>query len=245
MASTVTSPVGQERSISVEDIRKQASELGRLQNNASPVSRDLGKEAFLKLLTVQLKNQDPLEPIKNEAFVAQLAQFSSLEQLQNINTTLTQGNQSGASRDSATVAAVGNNTAVSLIGKQVEIVKDGVNLPESGSAQITYNLETGADRVAAQITDTLGKTVRTLTLHPDGLQGQIVWDGKSDDGVRVPPGNYRVSLTAQAGGQSVNAASVSSHEVTGVRTREGAQPLLLFNGGTAPLSSVSGIFTRR
>jgi flagellar basal-body rod modification protein FlgD len=244
MASSITPSVGQERSISVEDIRRQASELGTLNNKSSPVSRDLGKEAFLRLLTVQLKNQDPLEPIKNEAFVAQLAQFSSLEQLQNINTTLAAGNSGGAARDGATVAAVSNNTAVSLIGKRVEIAKSGVDLPGSGPVQIAYNLEAAADRVTAEIADALGRPVRTITLHPSGLQGQIVWDGRSDDGARVQPGTYRLSLSAQAEGQPVRASSVSVHEVTGVRTREGTEPLLIFNGGNAPLSTISSIFTR-
>ncbi len=209
-----------------------------------PIARELDKNAFLKLLTVQLKNQDPMEPVKNEAFIAQLAQFSSLEQLQNINTTLAAGNQGGATREGATVAAVGNNTAISLIGKRVEVMKDTVDLPGSGSAQITYNLEESADRMTADITDAAGKHVRTLTLHPSGLQGLIQWDGKSDDGVQVPPGAYHISLAAQAGSQLVNASSISAHDVTGVRAREGAEPLLLFNGGSVPLSSVSGIFTR-
>ncbi len=245
MSLSIEQPIGQERTISVDEIRRQASE--RETSGGSPPTppRELGKDAFLRLLTVQLKNQDPLEPIKNEAFVAQLAQFSSLEQLQNINTTLAEGNQGGATRDGATVAAVSNNTAVSLIGKQVEVVKDTVDLPESGPAQIPYNLEQSADRVTAEITDALGRTVRTMTLHPGGLQGLMAWDGKSNDGVRVRPGAYRVSLTAQAGSQSVKASSVALQEVTGVRTRDSAEPLLLFSGGSAPLSSVSGIFTRR
>jgi flagellar basal-body rod modification protein FlgD len=242
---SIEQPIGQERTISVDEIRRQASERTTSGTSPPPPRRELGKDAFLRLLTVQLKNQDPLEPIKNEAFVAQLAQFSSLEQLQNINTTLSAGNAGGATREGATLAAVGNNTAVSLIGKQVEVVKDTVDLAPSGSAQITYNLEGSADRMTADITDSAGRRVRTLTLHPSGLQGLMMWDGKSDDGVRVSPGAYRVALTAQAGSQPVKASSVALQEVTGVRTRDSAEPLLLFGGGSAPLSSVSGIFTRR
>ena len=232
------------KSISVDDIRKQAS--GAVSTVATTkTAQELGKNDFLKLLTVQLKNQDPMEPIKNEAFIAQLAQFSSLEQLQNINTTLADGNKNGTTGQSATLAALSNNTAVSFIGKQVEIQTDTVSLPDSGSANIAYALEGAADRVSVDITDSLGSHVRTIALHPSGLQGTMLWDGKTDDGVKVRPGTYRISLTAQAGADSVGASSVSTREVTGVRMRGGAEPLVIFADGTAPVSSVSGIFTGR
>lgn len=232
--------------ITVDEIRQQAAARSSAVSAAPAPSQELGKEAFLKLLTVQLKNQDPMEPIKNEAFVAQLAQFSSLEQLQNINQTLTDGNKTGATGSAATATAVRNNTAVSLIGKQVEITQDSVSLQNSGVVNITYNLEGNADQMTAELSDESGRHVRTIQLHPSGLQGQIVWDGKNDDGTRVSAGTYRLSLTAQAGSQPVNATSVVTQEVSGIRTRQGTDPLLLFNGGgSAPLSSVSGIFTQR
>ena len=85
---------------------------------------ELGKDAFLTLLTVQLQNQDPMDPVKNEDFVAQLAQFSSLEQLQGINEAV-----SGSADAQATIEvqrAIEANTAVSLMGKQVEIPTDTV-----------------------------------------------------------------------------------------------------------------------
>lgn len=234
-------------SISVDDIRKRASGSASdaLKSAAKPLpGQNLDKNAFLKLLTVQLKNQDPMDPIKNEAFVAQLAQFSSLEQLQNINTTLADGNKNGTTQGSATLTALSNNTAVSLIGKQVEISSNTVNLPASGQAYIPYSLDGDADRVTADISDQQGKRVRSLTLHPSGRQGRVVWDGKSDGGARVDPGTYSISLSAQAAGNPVNVSSASTYKVTGVRTRNGAEPLLIFDGGTIPLSSVSGIFTK-
>ena len=230
-------------SISVDEIRRRATELESFQNPAPP-TQDLGKEAFLKLLTVQLKNQDPLSPVKNADFVAELAQFSSLEQLQNINATLEAGNQDGADNSGNTLSAVRNNTAVSMIGKQVEVLADRIHLPASDPAQITYNLDEPVDRVTAEISDALGNHVRTIALNPEGLQGVMLWDGKSDIGVRVPPGDYRIALTAQVGARPVNASSITVHEVTGVRTRDGSEPLLIFDSGSAPLSSVSGIFTR-
>jgi flagellar basal-body rod modification protein FlgD len=230
------------KAISVEDIRKGAS---ASTSTAAKTTQDLGKDDFLKLLTIQLKNQDPMDPIKNEAFIAQLAQFSSLEQLQNINTTLAQGNQSGTANQSATLAALNNNTAVSYIGRQVQIQSDTVALPNSGSASIPFSLEGTADRVTAEITDAQGTHVRTITLHPSDLQGTMLWDGESDDGVRAASGTYNVSLTAQASGETVGVSSVSTREVTGVKVRSGAEPLLIFSDGTIPFSSVSGVVTGR
>ncbi len=239
--STVSQAPG---GITVDEIRKQAAGIGA--NAATPVpTRELGREAFLQLLTVQLKNQDPMDPVKNEAFVAQLAQFSSLEQLQNINPSLTEGNKAGSDNNAATLAAVSNNTAVSLIGKQVEVTQNSLALPESGTVSITYNLEGNADRMTAEISDQIGRHVRTLTLHPSGLQGNMIWDGKDDNGHQVNAGTYQLSLTAQSGSRPVNATSIASRDITGVRTRQGTEPLLLFNGGSVPLSSVSGIFTTR
>ena len=242
--STVSQTPG---AITVDQIRRQAASLNanNANNIAPPPSQELGKEAFLQLLTVQLKNQDPLDPVKNEAFVAQLAQFSSLEQLQNINQSLTDGNKTGSDNSAATLTAVSNNTAVSLIGKQVEVTQNNLTLPASGSASVPFRLEGPADRVTAEISDAQGKHVRNLELHPSGLQGTMVWDGKDDNGIRMNAGTYQLSLTAQAGSQPVNATSIATREITGVRTRQGTEPLLLFNGGSIPLSSVSGIFSTR
>lgn len=233
--------------ITVEEIRRQAASINSADSSQAThnTAKELGKDAFLKLLTVQLKNQDPMDPVKNEAFVAQLAQFSSLEQLQNINQSLTDGNRSGSDQGAATLAAVSNNTAVSLIGKQVEVTQDSLSLTESGTATINFNLEGTADSLTAEISDPAGRHVRTLGLHPSGLQGSIVWDGNDDTGVRMGEGVYRISLSAQAGSRPVNASSVISRDITGVRARQGTEPLLLFDGGIAPLSSVSGIFGKR
>ncbi|MGA9120044.1 MAG: flagellar hook capping FlgD N-terminal domain-containing protein, partial [Bacteroidota bacterium] len=89
-------------------------------NTTSPVqtataSNQLGKDDFLKLLVTQLQNQDPLNPLQGTEFVAQLAQFSSLEQLTNINSSLEQNIQS----NQLMTQSIGNSLAATLVGKDV------------------------------------------------------------------------------------------------------------------------------
>ena len=91
-------------------------------SNTSAAQNELGKDAFLKLLTAQLANQDPLEPVDNQAFIAQLAQFSSLEQLQGVSSRL----------DSLLLAVGSSNQlgAASLVGKDVTFKTSGFDLEE-------------------------------------------------------------------------------------------------------------------
>lgn len=84
---------------------------------------ELGKDDFLKLLTEQLKNQDPLEPMDDMAFVSQMSEFSSLEQLTNLNTTMT---------DFAKNQNSSQPEAVSLLGKTVTVQPDGESVGVTG-----------------------------------------------------------------------------------------------------------------
>src|SRR5574337_881567 len=104
---------------------------------STAASNQLGKNDFLKLLTAQLANQDPLQPVDNQAFIAQLAQFSSLEQLQNVSTKL----------DSLLAATSTSTqvTAASLVGKTVAFDADGVDLSSGQPATLQVQLG-GADR---------------------------------------------------------------------------------------------------
>jgi flagellar basal-body rod modification protein FlgD len=203
-------------------------------------NQQLGRDAFLKLLVSQLKYQDPMEPVKNEAFVAQLAQFSSLEQLQSINETL------AADRDGeATLAvrqAVESNTAVALIGKEVSIPAETVNYVGDGSVEIGYYLGGPADRVTVQVFDAAGNPLRILTdSSPEGGNGSVLWDGKDADGQQVDSGVYHIVPTAVDGqGQAVGASAALVGEVMGVRYEDG-EPILILDGGEAPLSGVAQI----
>ena len=104
---------------------------------ASPVKNDTGKEDFLKLLVAQLKNQDPMNPVDNQAFLAQLAQFSVVERLQNLET---QGTQSAAMQAAGLVGMnVSAETAAGLkVAGTVDSVLAGSDGPllSVGGAQV-------------------------------------------------------------------------------------------------------------
>jgi flagellar hook assembly protein FlgD len=118
----------------------------------------LGKDDFLRLFVTRLANQDPLEPVQDEQFIAQMAQFSQLEQLQNMNDNLKQ-----SINWSLLLSQTINNTmATSLLGHSVRVNTDTVILGDSGSSTIRYDLASGAKDVVIEISDSSGNLVRVL-----------------------------------------------------------------------------------
>ena len=105
--------------------------------------QELGRDAFLRLLTLQLQNQDPLDPVKNEDFGAQLATFSSFEQLTSINEAVS--SDQGITATDGVRVAIDSNTAVGLMGREVQVSTNTIDYSGDGSTRIGYNLEGPAD----------------------------------------------------------------------------------------------------
>lgn len=193
----------------------------------SPPSPDqangmLGKDDFLGMLVTQLRYQNPLEPMADTEFIAQLAQFSTLEQMQNMNANLQVNMQ--------LIQSVGNALATSLIGKHVSAVGHSVYLSESGDAQIRYNLSKGAE-VTLKILEKDGDPVRTLVAGSQSSgEHTISWDGKDDAGKRVKEGTYTYQVWAvDAEGNPVASGTYSEGRITGVRFVGGGAVLLVGN----------------
>ena len=201
--------------------------------------QELGRDAFLRLLTLQLRIQDPLDPVKNEAFVAQLAQFSSLEQLTSINETL--ANDSETQATDGVRLAIDSNTAVGLIGRQIQVSTNTVDYSGDGSTSIGYNLEGPADNVTIRIADDAGNVIRTLVDgNPKQGNASISWDGKDDEGDQVAGGTYLLVPSANYQGSPVEVASGAAGTVTGVRYQDGL-PILITDEGETPLSAVTRV----
>jgi flagellar basal-body rod modification protein FlgD len=201
-------------------------------STAAHGSPTLGKDEFLKLLTTQLANQDPLSPTDNQAFIAQLAQFSSVEQQQATNSRL----------DALIVAQAANNqtSVANLVGKQIVYRTDSVSLTALGAGPISGQLAAPATNVNAIITDQNGKVVRTLTMgsQSPGTVTFPAWDGTDAHGVKLSPGSYQVKLTAgDADGKPVTFDSQGTARATGV-TFQAGYPELILNGVKVKLSDI-------
>ncbi len=191
---------------------------GAMQGYGGGSKSILGKDDFLKMLVMQLRFQDPLNPMNGTEFAAQLAQFSSVEQLTNINTSL------DASLDASYLMtqAITNSLSASLIGKDVKATAETFHFGGSGNVRLGYTLSSAADHVTVKILDESGTVVRTIT-NSGTAKGDntFTWDGLNNDGEAVPAGTYRFTVeAADANGQSIQASRYLYGTVSGVRFRE-------------------------
>jgi len=192
-------------------------------------TKELGKDAFLKLLMAQLSNQDPLQPVDNQAFIAQLAQFSSVEQLQALGSRL----------DTLLLAQASANqmSTASLVGKDVLFKADGLDLPAQGGASVQARLAADAD-VTAVVQDAQGRTVRTLQLgRRTAGTVDVAWDGRDEQGRTLPAGHYALVLGAKDGKQDVGVETRGRGRVQGV-SFDGEVPVLLVGASRVRLADV-------
>lgn len=172
----------------------------------------LGKDDFLKLLVTQMQAQDPLNPMDDKEFVAQLAQFSSLEQLTNISGGITKLLNSSGQQ---TMLAV-----VGFIGKDVKSLGDTLTKSGSKVSAMSYTLTDTASKVVVNILDSNGNIIRTddLGSKSSGDQ-QYQWDGKDWNGKSVADGIYTVAMSAvDASGNPLLANTSVTGTVTGMGT---------------------------
>jgi flagellar basal-body rod modification protein FlgD len=199
---------------------------------ASSSSATLGQDAFFKLLIAQLQNQDPLQPMDGTQFVTQLAQFTQVEQ----SVAQTQS----LSSISAQLTGIQANDAVSLIGKQVTVSGQNFNFDGTDATTGSVTLSGAASNVSVSITDSTGKTIRTLSLGKESAGPlTVTWDGRDNSGQLVAAGSYGFTVSAATS----NGASVGvSQNVTGVVTKvtysQGYAAVVLDSGITAPVSNL-------
>jgi flagellar basal-body rod modification protein FlgD len=201
---------------------------------ATGASSGLGKDAFLNLLVTQMKYQDPLSPMDNAQFAAQLAQFSSLEQLVQVNTNLT---ALGQSQGPAAMAS-----ANGFIGREILARGDAAVLGTDGSAPIQFSLDAPAATATVLIQGSDGSTARALSLTgvPGGAN-QVNWDGLDNTGTRLPAGSYRFSVVAQdAAGSSVTTHTEVNGLVAGT-VYDGSTPYLVVGDRQVALTDVVAV----
>ena len=179
----------------------------------------LNKDDFLRLLVTQLRNQDPLNPINSEEFAAQLAQFSSVEQLHNINANL----EYGIEFDILLNQTINNTMATTLIGKSVRAVGNTAALIDGETADMHYHVASSAEKVTLKIMDSHGEIVRTVVMTGQTEGDHLYeWNGQDDAGNELPEGKYSFSVSAiDANGNSVTAETFIFGFISGVRYENG------------------------
>lgn len=202
---------------------------------ASLPTQELGKEEFLQLLVAQLRNQDPLEPMQDTEFIAQMSQFSSLEQLINMNDNLS----NSINVNYVTSQSISNSMATSLLGKTVTADSDLITLNDSGKAEINYSLSGAASEVKISIYNEDGSLVNVLyDDYTSAGMNTIEWDGKSIDGIKVPEGQYQVEIDATSSdGSEIQSKPFMVGQVEKVQYLNGAAYLMI-NGAMVMLGDV-------
>ena len=162
----------------------------KTEGTALTTGANMGKNEFLKLLVAQLEHQDPLAPQEGQEFAAQLAQFSSLEQLTNINGNL----ESSQAYD----LALSNSSMVNLIGKTVDGPGNSFELGEGETETLRFSLAEEASDVTVSIYDSTGKIVANFGIGASsaGLK-EFVWNGKDSTGLQLPAGSYSFNIIAE------------------------------------------------
>lgn len=195
-------------------------------------SNELDKNAFLKLLVTQLQNQDPTAPQDTNQMVQQMTGYSSLEQLQNMNTAL------GSIQTQNT--GLFQAQSANLIGKKVRVSSTDFNLKD-GTASMTVNLASAAT-VSVTIKDSAGKVMTTLDEGSlKAGDNTLSWDGRDAQGNKLADGSYTVEISAKdASGTAVTATPSSYVTVTGVVFSNGTV-LVQAGGKTYSLGDVSEV----
>jgi flagellar basal-body rod modification protein FlgD len=192
------------------------------------------EQRFLKLLTTQLKNQDPTNPLENAELTSQLAQMSAVSGIEKLNIAL----QSLVAQSSSNQVL----QAASMIGRNVLSPGSVLSLSDGESVPFGIDLKAPAQSVAVTISDADGNVVRTFNKGAlsQGLQN-LLWDGKDDKGKMVADGKYHIGITATTGDKKVTADALTYTQVVSVAQDASGVSLELSNGNTTNLTNVKRV----
>ncbi|HTQ13373.1 MAG TPA: flagellar hook assembly protein FlgD [Rhizomicrobium sp.] len=189
-------------------------------------------DTFLQLLTTQLQNQDPMNPMDSDQFTQELVEFSGVEQQINTNDNLksliglTQSNAGGA--------------AVGYLGKTVTVTTGNAPL-QDGEADWSYALGASSASTVLTVTDANGNIVYTQPGETGSGQHDFSWDGTETNGSDAPDGVYQLTVTALASDGSAVQSAVASKGVVSEVNLTGSEPMLMIGSMAVPLSQASAI----
>jgi flagellar basal-body rod modification protein FlgD len=189
---------------------------------------------FLSMLVAQMQNQDPLNPLDNAQVTSQMAQLSTVQGIEDMNSKL-----------AALASSLGTNQmsqAAALIGRDVLVPGNRVGTGQPASL-MAMDLSRPADKVALTIRDASGQAVRTLDLGPrDVGVSMVAWDGMTDGGTPAPAGTYSFQIDAVQGGQAVGSTALNLGVVNSVSQNAQGVQLNLAGNTSVGYSDIRQIF---
>ncbi len=186
-------------------------------------------ENFLKLLTTQLRNQDPLSPMDTDRFTSQLVQFSVVEQALRTNERL--------ERLVSLVRTGTATSALAMVGRPVIVDGSRMRVDEQGGTTV-YALDRAAASVTVRIFDENGRLVHSTTGPGAAGANRFVWDGRLLDGKRAEPGTYRIAVSAvDAGGRPLEVQFTRTTTLESIDTR-GKDLVLVADGIAVPPEAI-------
>ena len=207
--------------------------------SGATASSKLGENDFLKILVSQLENQDPLNPMDGEQFAAQLAQFSSLEQLIQINSTLSQQSTANGQATAANQAAL----AASLIGRNIEASGDQMRVGASADTlSVTVDVGGTGGKAQVQVLDASGNVLCTHDLGAvSGGTQQLTWSNQLNGSPELAAGTYTYKVTVTASdGSAVTVTPYITGTVDGVEMQSSGV-VLKIGGISVPIGSLVAI----
>lgn len=224
---------------SIETNKSVYDGLGLSQNQQSTQGtnkNELGQDAFMQLMLAQLKNQNPLDPMDNGDFLAQMAQFSTASGVGELKNSF-DNFSSGFNSTQALQAS-------SLVGRKVLVEGNTAQLQASGGIEGTASLPVSSNDVLLTVQNAGGQIVRTINLgqQPAG-EMNFAWDGRDSNGNRAPVGNYVVSAEAAIDGKMQALKTSVVAPVESVTLGQGGKDISLSvaGQGDVPMSSISKI----
>lgn len=197
-------------------------------------NKELGKNEFLNLLVAQLNNQNPLEPQGNGEFIAQLAQFSSLEGIQQLNSSVSSMLSSYQSSQAL--------QASSLVGRKVIVPSEKAVVDTSESFKASTVLPVSSSNVYVNVYNNAGALVTRLNLGEQAAGSvSFIWDGKDASGNLMPPGTYKFEAQATYGSETKGLYTLLPANVDSVTLGRNELMLNLAGLGSVPLSQVQVI----
>ena len=212
------------------------SSLGQVQQSSQKKTDELGKDEFLTLMLAQMKNQDPLKPMENGEFIAQLAQFQTVTGVEDLNRTFSDFASSMQSNQALQASA--------LVGREVLVPGSAGFLPANGSLGGSINLPVSTTSAKVNVYTTSGQLLGQVALGPQPAgQAAFNWDGRLADGTVLPPGAYQLEAEAVIDGKVEAVETLISARVDSVSLGQaGREPVLnLANVGPMGFSQVREI----